>query len=41
MSDKYKIILNYIKDLSVEIPNPETLITARNNIGNYEIKILI
>ena len=41
MSDKYKIILNYIKDLSVEIPNPETLITARNNIGKYEIKVNI
>ena len=41
MNNKYKIILNYIKDLSVEIPNPETLITARNNIGKYEIKVNI
>ena len=41
MSDKYKIVLNYIKDLSVEIPNPEALITSRNNIGRYEIKVNI
>ncbi len=41
MSDKYKIVLSYIKDLSVEIPNPEALITSRNNIGKYEIKVNI
>jgi len=41
MNDKYKIILNYIKDLSVEIPSPEALITSRNNIGKYEIKVNI
>jgi len=41
MNNKYKIVLNYIKDLSVEIPNPETLITSRNNIGKYEIKVHI
>ncbi len=35
MKNKYKIILNYIKDLSIEIPNPETLIIARENIPNY------
>ena len=39
MNDKYKIVLNYIKDLSVEIPSPEALITSRNNIGKYEIKV--
>ena len=41
MNDKYKILFNYIKDLSVEIPNPESLITSRNNIGKYEIKVNI
>ena len=41
MNNKYKIILNYIKDLSVEIPSPEALITSRNNIGKYEIKVNI
>ena len=39
MNDRYKIVLNYIKDLSVEIPSPEALITSRNNIGKYEIKV--
>tara|TARA_B100000579_G_C22473397_1_gene684477 strand:- start:33 stop:464 length:432 start_codon:yes stop_codon:yes gene_type:complete len=41
MKDKYKIILNYIKDLSIEIPNPEALITSRNNISKYEMKVNI
>ena len=33
MENKYKIVLNYIKDLTVEIPNPDALITTRNNIS--------
>ena len=41
MNDKYKIVLNYIKDLSVEIPDPETLITSRNHISKYEMKVNI
>ena len=41
MNDKYKIVLNYIKDLSVEIPDPETLITSRNHIAKYEMKVNI
>ena len=41
MSDKYKIVLNYIKDLSVEISDPETLITSRNYIAKYEMKVNI
>ena len=33
MSIKHKIILNYIKDLSVETPDPESLISGeRKNI---------
>ena len=35
MKSKYKILLNYIKDLSIEIPNPKTLIIARENIPKY------
>ena len=41
MNDKYKIVLNYIKDLSVEISDPETLITSRNHIAKYEMKVNI
>ena len=41
MNNKYKIVLNFIKDLSVEIPSPEALITSRNNISKYEIKVNI
>ena len=41
MNDKYKIVLNYIKDLSIEIPDPESLITSRNNISKYEMKVNI
>ncbi len=39
MENKYKIIVSYIQDLSVEIPNPETLITIRNTIPEYEMKV--
>ena len=41
MNNNYKIILNYIKDLSVEIPDPEALITAKNNIRKYSMDINI
>ena len=41
MSDKYKILLNYIKDLSIEIPDPETLILARDCLPNYIMDINI
>ena len=39
MENKYKIIVSYIQDLSVEIPNPETLITIRNTIPEYQMKV--
>ena len=39
MENKYKIIVSYIQDLSVEIPNPETLITVRNTIPEYQMKV--
>ena len=39
MTIKYKILLNYIKDLSVETPDPESLIAARENISKYSLKL--
>ena len=39
MEDKYKIIVSYIQDLSIEIPNPETLIKIRNTIPEYQMKV--
>ena len=39
MNIKHKIILSYIKDLSVETPDPESLIAARENISKYSLKL--
>ena len=39
MENKYKIVVSYIQDLSVEIPSPETLITIRNTIPQYLMKV--
>ena len=39
MSDKFKIILEYIKDLSVETPDAETLIYVKDNILKYQMNI--
>ena len=41
MSINYKIILDYIKDISVEVPDADVLIVTRENITNYltDIKI--
>ena len=39
MSEKYKIILEFIKDLSIETPDAETLIFVKNNIVNYKLNI--
>ena len=39
MENKFKIILSYIKDLSVEIPSPEALVTIRNTIPEYKMKV--
>tara|TARA_B100000214_G_C23508708_1_gene419560 strand:- start:20 stop:451 length:432 start_codon:yes stop_codon:yes gene_type:complete len=41
MNNKFKIILNYIKDLSVEIPDPEALLVSRENIKKYSLEINI
>ena len=39
MENKYKIIISYIQDLSVEIPSPEALVTIRNTIPEYKMKV--
>ena len=39
MENKFKIIVSYIKDLSVEIPSPEDLVTIRNTITEYKMKV--
>lgn len=41
MEDKYKIIVSYIQDLSIEIPSPESLLTIRNTIPEYKMKVNI
>jgi len=39
MSENFEIILEYIKDLSAETPDAETLIFVRNNIEKYQMNI--
>ena len=39
MTIKHKIILSYIKDLSVETPDVESLIIAKENISKYSLNI--
>ena len=39
MTKKYEIILNYIKDLSVEIPDPQTFIFSKEYITKYSLGI--
>ena len=39
MENKYKIILSYIQDLSIEIPSPESLITIRNTTPEYRMNV--
>ena len=41
MENKYKIIISYIQDLSVEIPSPESLITIRNTTPEYRMGVNI
>ena len=36
---KFKIILEYIKDLSIETPSATTLLFVRDNIKNYHMDI--
>ena len=39
MENKYKILLNFIKDLSVETPNAETLLFVKDHISSYQLGI--
>ena len=39
MENKYKIIVCYIQDLSIEIPSPETLVTVRNTISDHYMQV--
>ncbi len=39
MNKKYKIILDYINDLSVEIKDPEALLIGREKILKYKLDI--
>ena len=39
MENKYKIILSYIQDLSIEIPGPESLVTIRNTIPEFQMQV--
>ena len=39
MTEKYKILGSYIKDLSSETPNIETYLFVRDNISKYQLGI--
>ena len=39
MPVKHKIIVTYTKDLSVEIPDVQTLLLARERISKYKITL--
>jgi len=39
MTEKYKILGNYIKDLSSETPNIETYLFVRDHISKYQLGI--
>tara|TARA_B100000029_G_scaffold92720_1_gene82680 strand:+ start:73 stop:495 length:423 start_codon:yes stop_codon:yes gene_type:complete len=39
MSESFEIILNYIKDLSIETPDAETIIYVKDNISKYQMNI--
>ena len=39
VEEKFKIILEYIKDLSIETPSASTLLSVRENLKNYHMDI--
>ncbi len=41
MSEKYKILSNFVKDMSSETPDVESYLSTKNNINNYELDINI
>ena len=36
-TEQFKIILEYIKDLSIETPSASVLLSVRENLTNYQI----
>ena len=39
MTEKFKILAQYIKDLSSETPNVETYLFVKDNISKYNLNI--
>ena len=39
MTEKFKILAKYIKDMSSETPDVETYLSTGNNIGKYQLDI--
>tara|TARA_Y100000591_G_scaffold264322_1_gene237692 strand:+ start:138 stop:560 length:423 start_codon:yes stop_codon:yes gene_type:complete len=39
MSKKYKILSNFVKDMSSETPDVESYLSTKNNINKYELDI--
>ena len=39
MTEKFKILANYIKDISSETPDVETFLFVKDNISKYQLNI--
>ena len=39
MNEKYKILSNFVKDMSSETPDVESYLSTKNNINKYELDI--
>ena len=39
MSEEYKILSNFVKDMSSETPDVESYLSTKNNINKYELDI--
>ena len=39
MTEKFKILAKYIKDMSSETPNVETFLFVKDNISKYQLNI--
>ena len=39
MTDKFRILAKYIKDISSETPNVETFLFVKENITKYQLNI--
>ena len=40
MSEKFKILAQFIKDMSSETPNAETFLYVKEYLGNYNLKLI-